>query len=130
VTTYDGKSLSHTLTVLADAIVPSTIYKLKYRAVNEYGYSDFSEELNIGVASFPLKPNPVTKVLSESGTNFITLTWQKSLNTELPVIGYLVNSDGGNGGAFKQIYDGRNYPNVLKLLVSGLPNGKTVKFTV
>jgi hypothetical protein len=63
------------LTVTADAIVPSTIYKLKYRAVNEFGYSDFSEELNVGVASFPVKPNPVTKVLAESGSTFITLAW-------------------------------------------------------
>jgi hypothetical protein len=48
------------MTVADDNLVASTIYKLKYRAVNAYGPSDFSDELNIGVASFPAKPNPVT----------------------------------------------------------------------
>jgi hypothetical protein len=60
VTTYNGVSSSHTLTVANDGIVAGLIYKLKYRATNVYGYSDFSEELNIGVTSFPAKPDPVT----------------------------------------------------------------------
>ena len=69
------------MTVLDDGIVAGLIYKLKYRATNMYGYSDFSEELNIGVTSFPAKPDPVDVLQSESGSTFITLKWTKSLDT-------------------------------------------------
>lgn len=64
VTTYDGESNLHTITVVDDALVAGTIYKFKYRAVNKYGTSDWSEELNAGVSSLPTKPNPVRKIES------------------------------------------------------------------
>jgi titin len=53
VTTYDGSSNTHTLQTSADAISAGIVYKFKYRAYNSYGYSDFSEELNSAVGSFP-----------------------------------------------------------------------------
>ena len=57
VSTYDGNAATHTLTVTGDALTQGVIYKLRALAVNAYGSSDFSEEINAGVSSFPLKPN-------------------------------------------------------------------------
>jgi len=42
-------------------------------ATNAYGGSDYSDELNAGVSSFPAKPSPVSKVEDESGQTYITI---------------------------------------------------------
>jgi hypothetical protein len=39
--------------VADDSLVAGSIYKFKYRAVNAYGESDFSEELDAGLSSYP-----------------------------------------------------------------------------
>jgi hypothetical protein len=68
--------------------------------VNAYGYSDFSEELDAGVSSFPAKPNKVRKITSESGKTYITLEWDASSDTEIMVLGYMLSVDDGLGGDF------------------------------
>ena len=55
------------------SLTPGTIYKFKYRAINEFGSSDFSDELDAAVADFPAKPTTLAKVSTESGETFITL---------------------------------------------------------
>lgn len=108
----------------------STIYKFKFRAVNDFGPSGFSDEIDVGVSSFPAKPNPLRKVLADSGLTYVSLEWDESLNTELPVIGYLINMDDGIGGAFTQVYNGINYPNVRTYTVTGLMTQFTYRFTL
>lgn len=130
ITTYDGSSLDHTMTVDDDSLVASTIYKFKYRAVNDYGESDFSDEVDAGVSSFPAKPDPVTKVVNESGETYITLQWDVSPDTELPVIGYILNADDGFGIEFEVVYNGINFPNVRKYMVTKLLTGQTYGFTI
>ena len=127
---YDGLALTHTATVLDDGLVPGTVYKFRYLAVNAYGESDMSDEVNAGVASFPAKPNAVRKVAAESGEASITLEWDTSADTELPVLGYLVSMNDGSDVEYVQIYDGTNYPNVRKFLATGLQTGTTASFTV
>lgn len=90
------------------------IYKFKYLARNEFGPSDFSDEVDAAVSAFPAKPSKPVKVENESGETYITLTWLQSSNTELAVIGYNLYMDDGYGGDYKVIYNGKNYPNVLK----------------
>lgn len=126
---YDGLSLTYTVTS-ADGISPSTIYQFRASAVNAYGESDPSDELNAGVSSFPAKPNAVRKVEEESDETSITLEWDASADTQLPVIGYLINLDDGTGVDSVQVYDGYNYPNVRKYLVTGLQTGINAGFTV
>lgn len=132
ITTYDGISSTHTLytTVPSDGISQGQIYKFKYRAVNSYGESDYSDEVDGGISSFPATPSAPTKLQSESGETFITLQWAQSANTELPVIGYVLNMDDGYGGSYTQVYNGKNYPNVLKYTLTGLNTGLTYKFTL
>ena len=120
VESYDGSALTHTVTAADDLLVASTIYKFRYLAVNAYGESDLSDEVNAGVSSFPAKPNTVRKVAAESSETSITLEWDASADTELPVLGYLISVNDGIDVEYVQIYDGFNYPNVRKFLASGL----------
>jgi hypothetical protein len=68
--------------------------------------------------------------MAESGPSSITLEWVTSSATELPVIGYVLNADDGLGGDFAVVYNGLNFPNVLKSLVSGLVTARSYKFTI
>jgi len=61
-----------------------------------YGVSDFSEELEAAIGSFPAKPLQVSKV--SGGETFVTLEWDASDDTELPVLGYNVKVNDGQGG--------------------------------
>ena len=54
------------MTVADDNLQQGIIYKLRSLAVNAYGSSELSEEVNAGVSSFPTKPNPVRKISLES----------------------------------------------------------------
>jgi len=130
VSTYDGSSSQHTMSVGADSLVAGQIYKFKYKAVNAFGDSDFSDECDGGVSSFPATPTAPTKVAADSGETYITLAWTTSADTELPVIGYILNMDDGYGGDFSVIYNGKNYPNVLTYTVYGLNTGLTYRFTL
>lgn len=65
--------MTHTISVATDGLVSGKVYKFMTVATNTYGSSDFSDELNAGVSSFPAKPNPVTQVVSESGQTYITI---------------------------------------------------------
>lgn len=81
VTSYDGVSMSHTISIAVDGLVSGAIYKFMTVANNNYGSSDFSDELNVGVSSFPAKPSAVTQVVSESGQTYITIQWSTSADT-------------------------------------------------
>jgi len=82
------------------------------------------------VSSFPAKPNPPSKVEIESGETYITLEWTASSDTELPVIGYVLKMDDGYGGDYKIIYNGKNYPNVLRYTMTGLTTSLPYRFTI
>lgn len=127
-----GSATEYTLytTTPAHAITAGQIYKFKVITVNELGPSDFSDEIDGGVSSFPGQPLSPTKVESDSGETYITLQWLASSNTELPVIGYVLNMDDGYGGVYSVIYNGKNYPNVLKYTITGLTTGLQYRFTL
>ena len=95
------------------------IYKFKYRAVNSFGESEFSEELDVAEGSYPQKSSNLRKVESESGESWITLEWDGSNDTELPVLGYILRvNDGVGGNDFSLVTT--MYPNVRKYLVKNL----------
>ena len=101
--------------------------------MNEFGSSEASEELVVGVASFPAAPATLAKVADASGTTYITLEWAQSSDTELPVLGYqLLLQDNSLGvDEFITTYDGTNYPNVRKFTVAtDVQTGKTYTFKV
>ena len=130
VETYDGNAPIHTLTIADDGIEAGIIYKLRVLAVNIFGASDLSDEVNAGVSSFPAKPDSVTKNELESTQTAITLEWQVSDDTELAVIGYVLKINDGTSEDYTTVYYGLYFPNVRKFLVSGLETGNIYSFTV
>lgn len=88
--------------------------------MNAYGSSELSEETDVGISSFPAKPNPVRKIDLESTATTITVEWDASLDTELPVIGYKLLVNNGREIDFYTQYNGLNFPNVRKYKLSGL----------
>ena len=99
-TSYDGASSTFTATTTAldYPLTAGTIYKFKSLALNAYGVSDYSEELNAGVGALPAQPAQVTKVTNESSETTITLEWGTSADTDLPVVGYSLKVNDGVGG--------------------------------
>ena len=111
-------------------MLAGVVYKFKVRTINDQGPSEFSEELDAAVSSFPAKPNPPTRIMSESDTTSLTLQWTASADTELPVIGYVINMDDGFGANYRVVYNGKNFPNVLKYTIGGLTTGYTYSFSI
>lgn len=103
-----------------DSLIAGTIYKFKYRAVNAYGDSAWSEELNAGVSSLPDKATQLRRVLSESTETSVTLEWDTVSDTELPVIGYTLRMNDGIGGSVYTEVISNIYPNVRKYIVANL----------
>jgi len=120
VTSYDGQSLTHVVSVANDQLVNGTIYKFKYRAVNKYGNSDFSDELTVGLGSKPQKPNSVRKVSAESGLTYITLEWDLMQSQGLPITGYILLINDGLGGTDFRNVAGVLFANVNKYTVTNL----------
>ena len=98
--------------------------------MNAYGSSELSEEVNAGVSSFPAQPNSVRKIEAESSQISITLEWDTSSATQLGVIGYLLSINDGTNEEYTTVYNGKNFPNVRKFLVSGLGTGDSYSFVV
>ena len=102
VSTFDGLSMSHTMTAtevtidvvtgLEEALEPGDIvayehYRFRIRAVNAYGYSDYSEELVASIAPLPSKLDPVEKDQAYSSSTSIMVRWATPSDQE-PIIGY------------------------------------------
>jgi hypothetical protein len=60
VASYDGQSLEHTTTV-DDKLVTGRVYRLKTSTVNEYGDSDFSLEVIIGLGANAPAPSSLVR---------------------------------------------------------------------
>jgi hypothetical protein len=62
-------------------------YKFKVEAQNGFGYSSFSEEVEILCARYPEKPGtPTTTVV----TNYVILNWDAPVDNGTPITGYQV----------------------------------------
>jgi hypothetical protein len=104
-------------------------YRFKLRAVNSYGTSEFSEEMVAGLADYPIPPSSITKLESESGETYMTIEWQLSADTDLPVVGYRLSMDNGhNSGVYSPVVRLSN--NVFKYLVTNLETSLTYGFVL
>lgn len=74
-TTYDGSSLIHTLSVADDSIVSGLTYSFKYGAVNVIGESLLSPDVRYAIASPPAKPVTPTRATILNSKTQITVLW-------------------------------------------------------
>ena len=79
--------MSHTLTTTDDVIQSYGHYKFRVRSVNEYGASEYSEEMIASIAPLPSQLDPVTKDQQFSSDTSIMVRWTASSDTE-PILGY------------------------------------------
>lgn len=61
VSSYNGYDMMHTITTASGIVTAYEKYRFRIKAVNDYGSSDYSEELQAAVAPLPSKPLPLTK---------------------------------------------------------------------
>ena len=64
VTTYDGSSMTHTLTDIADTLTSGLIYKFVFRATNSQGESEDSPVASFALSNKPAAPGSPLRMLS------------------------------------------------------------------
>ena len=88
---------------------PNTVYRVKFRAVNDLDkYSDFSQELIFALGSLPTTPDAPVKIIAESKSDAIMISWNEITNDSLAIIGYRLYADSGLKDELKLVYDGKN----------------------
>ena len=88
VTSYDGTSLTHTLTTATDGLVAHNKYRLRVRAVNSHGESDYSLQAVIAAAPLPSKFDAVLKDQAYSSNTTIMVRWSDPAGEVEPILGY------------------------------------------
>lgn len=96
-----------------------TIYRVKFRAVNENGQASlFSNELIFALGPLPQKPNAPTKNIILSGPDSIMVEWDKNVGDDLAVIGYNLYADTGLKDELVLIFDGKNLAETNSKLIT------------
>lgn len=106
----------HTIDAVVDGLdAPSTIYRIKFLAVNEEGLkSEFSNELLFSLASLPSKPNAIRKDIYLSSRESIYVQWDKVIGDTLQVLGYKLYADSGTNDPLRLVYDGASNPQITE----------------
>lgn len=52
------------------------VYRIKYRALNVIGNSEFSEIIEVAMVSIPLAPSSPQKITSLSDESKLTVSWE------------------------------------------------------
>lgn len=75
------------LSFVDTGLVSGSYYKFRVRSRNEFGYSDYSDELQLLIAFVPTRPvPPTTSVIADN----VILTWTAPFNGGSPITSYLI----------------------------------------
>ena len=135
VTTYDGTSLTHTLTTATDGLVAHTKYRFRVRAINSHGVSEYSLQLIVSTAPLPSKFSVVIKDQVYSSTTTIMVRWSDPAGEVEPILGYrLLMTDMNTNQSAAEInttvYDNPTNEDVREKHVTGLTPGGLYEFRV
>ncbi len=75
VNSYNGYDMMHSITTASGEVIAYEKYRFRIKAVNDYGSSDYSEEMQAAIAPLPSQPLPPTKDQSFSTKTSIKLNW-------------------------------------------------------
>jgi hypothetical protein len=92
---FNTESLALTFTV-ASSLTQGDHYRFKVRAKNYWGWSDFSEELEIKSATYPDQMAAVTTEV-DAATGGVSISWEEPYDNEQPITAYEIlisNADG------------------------------------
>lgn len=114
-TSYDGYSKTFTIDKTTETyLVSGLTYRLRLRAVNDVGASDWTGTESIALAALPPQPSAPVRDSSTSDSR-IVVSWTAPTTADSPggdVIGYKLEMDDGLGGNFTVLYDGYNSPSL------------------
>ena len=95
---------------------PGKIYRFYSTAINMIDESDKSSEVLFAAVLLPSKPAPIRRS-SESTRTILVIEWDVEPDNELPIIGYVVEADLTQNNDFVVIWDGRERPEINKMVV-------------
>jgi len=130
VASYQGASMSHTLTTSTDGLVAYSKYRFRIRAVNDYGASSYSPELVASVAPLPGKFGVVTKDQTLSSSTSIMVRWVDPGSEVEPILGYRLRMTDDQTLVSSIVYDHPTNANVKEYLATGLTAGESYSFSV
>ena len=127
VSAYDGQAETYTLSA-ADGIASGERYRIVTTAWNVHGESPQSREAWAAAGSAPAQPARLRRAAALSTRTQIVVEWSVEPDTELPITGYVLEWDAGEGeGVFAELWNGRGRPEVLSFAV-GLTTGTEYRF--
>ena len=103
-------------------IAEGSIYKLRIRAHNARGYSEWSNTLRAGVIAKPTVPTTISRVEIASTRTQIALSWTRVADATGDagiITGYRLYMAIGDAGSYNLIYDGKGYPKINNKIISG-----------
>lgn len=109
VTTYQSGDLSHTVTILNDALVGGKIYTFRWYAVNLFGTGERSNEVTVALAPYPLATTSITKNMALSSKTSLSLTWSPVTAGATPggnILGYILKAKDILNGTVWTAFDG------------------------
>ncbi len=109
----------HTLYVGTDPILAYQRYRLRVKAQNLFGDSDYSEELPVAIAPLPSQPDPITKDQTLSTKTSIKVDWTAPSDTLAP-IGYKLYMKDDNSQITTLVYDGSTNANLRSFIAQDL----------
>lgn len=135
VTSYVSGSLTHTMTTVSDGLVNGAIYNFKWKAVNNFGSSEYSEDVSVAVVAKPIASTSIDKVLELSTENSISVTWNSVAAGVSPgglITGYVLTVKDCMNGTLWNAFNGLDLgvPSQTKFTALGLTTGREYKFTV
>lgn len=121
--------MSHSITVLSGQVAAYQKYRFRMKAVNDYGDSDYSGELQVAVAPLPSKPVAPLKDQPYSTQTTIKLNWLQQSDIE-PAVGYKVYIKGEQDLVPVMIYDGSKLASIFTFTAKNLTTGAAYAFTL
>jgi hypothetical protein len=92
---YATDGFSFTVSAADNSLMAGLYYQFKYRAYNELGFSEFSNELMVGLGALPSAPNNPARSEEGNSATSIGLTWDSLSGEMLEVTAYSLYMDDG-----------------------------------
>ena len=86
VTNYVTNSLTmtHTVSTTDNGLIAGTVYYFKWRAMNAFGYSDYSDIMSAAAVDPPATASTPTYDASQSSKNKLFIEWAKTADGQSP----------------------------------------------
>jgi hypothetical protein len=119
-------SMIQTITVASGHVTANEIYRFRIYCKNDYGDSDYSDELQAAIAPLPSQPSPVTQDYSVSTLTSIKVDWEPLTDSLLPLNYILYIADLSTDSDYRIEFEGTT--NSVTYTVDGLTPGAPYGF--